>query len=540
MLTSGFRPALAQASSDDRMKSIEQQIQALQQELRNVRRDLSAKDAQVRAAQRDAAAAQRAATAAPPPAPLLVPPPLVAQQSPLPPVKGAPPDATVLPVSTTGFGKIQVGGVTITLGGFLEAAGIYRSRNEAADITSNWNAIPFSNAVGNHLSEFHQSERQSRLSLLMQGSPTPTLDVSGYFEGDLLGAAPTANSNESNSYNPRVRQAFVELDKKDWGLHVTGGQAWSLLTLTKTGLTPRQEQLPLVIDAQYVPGFTWARQPQLRITENIDNGPFWLGLSLENPQAVYYTGPNGTGLPGADTVTTTLAGGSGYASTNNYSADVAPDIILKGAADTGFGHFEAYGLARFIRDRVSQVNYGTNKTTLGGGGGVAAFIPIIPGALELQASALAGAGIGRYGSAQLPDATIGANGAPKPIPEVQALIGLTGHPVSTVDVYGYIGTEQESRESFSLAGKGYGYGSPLYSNAGCGTELSPLACVGNTSGIVQGAVGYWWRFLHGGFGTLQTGAEYSYTRRSTFAGVGGSPRTNENIVMVSLRYYPFQ
>ncbi len=58
--------------------------------------------------------------------------------------------------------------------------------------------------------------------------------------------------------------------------------------------------------------------------------------------------------------------------------------------------------------------------------------------------------------------------------------------------------------------------------------------------IVQGTLGGWWRFLHGGYGTMQVGAQYSYTRRSTFSGVGGSPGADNNTVLVSFRYLPFQ
>lgn len=109
-----------------------------------------------------------------------------------------------------------------------------------------------------------------------------------------------------------------------------------------------------------------------------------------------------------------------------------------------------------------------------------------------------------------------------------------------VNLYAYVGTEQIGRYAFNLRNVRYGYGNPLYSNAGCDIELSPLACVANTSGIVQGTLGGWMRFLKGGYGTLQAGAQYSYTRRSLFAGIGGSPVTDDNMVFLSLRYLPFQ
>ena len=171
---------------------------------------------------------------------------------------------------------------------------------------------------------------------------------------------------------------------------------------------------------------------------------------------------------------------------------------------------------------------------------------MIKGRLDLQGNVLVGEGIGRYGSAQLPDATFSRTGAPLPLPEVIAMVGLVGHPVKSVDLYGYVGTEQIAhRESFTEGGKGYGYGSPLYSNVGCNIE-QPIAttlaqpCTANTSGVVQGTIGTWWRFLKGDFGTMQTGVQYSYTRKTAFDGKGGSPSTDDNMVFFSFRYLPFQ
>jgi hypothetical protein len=80
---------------------------------------------------------------------------------------------------------------------------------------------------------------------------------------------------------------------------------------------------------------------------------------------------------------------------------------------------------------------------------------------------------------------------PSPIPEVETLIGLISHPSLEVDLYPYAGTEQAGKTAFTLAGKGYGYGSPLFVNSGCSTELNPLACTGNTAGITQATNGAW-------------------------------------------------
>jgi hypothetical protein len=523
-------PAPAQAQDADRINSIQQQINALQSELRRMRQDSARRDAELRQTQREAAEARQRAvqTVAPPVAAAAPPAQLAAETTPKLPL-----------------GEFQTGGITIKLGGFVEAAGIYRSRNEVSDIASSWASIPLGNTPAAHESEVRGTARQSRFSMLIEGKPDAVTSIAGYGEFDFQGAAPTANSTESNSYNPRIRQLYATYDRSDLGFEFLAGQAWSLLTLNQKGIQPRTESPPLTIDAQYVPGFSWTRQPQVRVVKTLFDNTLALGISLESPQTNFTTGgftsgTNGVTLPQGGFANINNPGGSGFASTVNYSSDIAPDVIVKAALDPGFGHYEVYGLARFLHDRTDSVGAGHNNTTIAGGGGAAVVLPVVPGLLDFRASFLAGYGIGRYGSGQLPDATIKPDGTPAPIPEVQALVGLVAHPDPAVDVYGYVGTEQAGRTSYTVAGKGFGYGSELFTNTGCFTELSAATCTGNTSSLTQGTVGAWWKFLHGNFGTMEMGAQYSYTKRNIFNGIGGSPSTDESIVLLSFRYLPFQ
>ena len=142
-----------------------------------------------------------------------------------------------------------------------------------------------------------------------------------------------------------------------------------------------------------------------------------------------------------------------------------------------------------------------------------------------RSAAWPGAEISRYDPTQLPDATVGSRGQPVSLPGWEALAGLIGHPVPAMDLYGYLGTDGVSDRSFDTNVKGrvtaYGYGNPLYVNTGCEIELSPAStCAANTSRVVQGTVGAWYRLLHGPYGTMQVGAQYSYTRRFVFQGLG--------------------
>ena len=444
---------------------------------------------------------------------------------------------------------VCIGNTSITLGGFVDVTGFYRGRNETAGLTTSWAGIPFANSPNYHIGELRESSQYSRLSLLVQSSPHDMGTLTAYFEGDLNGSGVTSTTVQTNSYSPRVRQAFGAFDDTAWGVHLVAGQAYSLVTPNAVGLVARQEQLPLTIDSGYVPGFVYTRQPQIRLTKDF-GGRYWVGVSLETPQTVWAFNGGGAGrstaavttLPSGGVLNLANAGSGGLNTTVNYSIDSVPDIVVKAAADTGFGHYEVYGLGRVMNARTAFPGKGVNRSALAGGLGAAATVPVVPGLVDLTANVLAGQGIGRYGAGQLPDATIKADGGPAPLPEVEALLGVIGRPTPLLALFAYAGVESIGRKSFAAGGTGYGYGSRLFDNSGCGSELSSL-CPGanaNTHTLIDGTVGAWYRIAKGGFGTVATGLEYSYARRALYSGLGGAPTTDESLVELSLRYLPFE
>ncbi len=571
--TFSVSPALAQNAGDN-LNSIESEIKDLQKELKRLKQQL-ADQAKAKAAEaQKARAAATAAPVAPYAAPNLAqasPPTLVPQQ--LPPTIAPPPavGTSVNPTPPAAFSdeypittvppppgsdslysaspailtqlapgySLRIGGLTVTLGGYVEAASIYRNHNETAGVGSNFNtAVPMANNPNYYIGEFRMDARQSRWAALAQGNISNSISVAAYLEGDFLSAAPTANSIESSSYNPRWRLYYAQIDDSDLGLHALVGEGWSLATMFKTGMVPRQELIPIDPEAQYIVGFTWTRNMEYRLVKSFDDNRWNVGLSLENPASNWYVGPNGTGVPG--TTYYQFPGGPLYFSGTNYSFDAAPDVILKTTYDPGFGHYELYGLGRWLRDRTTIGTGGNNHITPAGGVGGGVLYSFFDQWLDVYSTFLAGYGIGRYTTAGLPDATVGRDGSPAPIPGAQLLIGAIAHPSDAVDAYLYFGTEQERATAFTNAGKGYGYGSALYSNAGCDIQSNPV-CTANTSGVTEGSVGFWWRFLEGkNVGVFLAGPQYQYIRRATFAGVGGAPKVNEQIWMFSMRYYPFQ
>jgi hypothetical protein len=103
-------------------------------------------------------------------------------------------------------------GVKITLGGFAEADSIYRSRNTANDLSTSWNSIPFASTAAGHEDQLTFTGRQSRITALVEGQVNPDIKLSYYGELDFQGAAQSANLNQSDSFNPRIREMYGTID----------------------------------------------------------------------------------------------------------------------------------------------------------------------------------------------------------------------------------------------------------------------------------------------------------------------------------------
>jgi hypothetical protein len=452
-----------------------------------------------------------------------------------------------VPVNSAGASNLTDGehpaaihfrGITLTPGGFFDTTGIYRTHNENADVDSTFGGIPFSGTANAHLSEFRGSARASRLSLLAEGK-IGTWKASGYAEVDFEGAAPTANELESNSFNPRARQLWAQLEFNN-GLSISGGQTWSLLTTYRKGIELRQEMVPMTIDLQHVPGYNWARQWSFRVTKNFHNN-MWAAFSVENPEtSLSVVNPPG-GVFGFNTSPNATSPGSVFTlsntpGANGISTDVAPDLIGKLVFEPGWGHYEIKAIGRFFRDRFDS----SNNYTAGGGAGIGVVLPATK-KLDVILEGLAGTGIGRYASGLGPDVTLRPDGRIVPLRTLHTMAGLEWHPTPRWDWYVYGGDEYYSRTSYiNTAGLPVGYGSRLNDNSGCQLE-SPSAtqpCQAQTRSLWQVQPGFWYRFYKGPAGTVAMGMSYSYTNRSTWVGLGGlQPKGIENIVMTSFRYY---
>jgi hypothetical protein len=469
----------------------------------------------------------------------------------------------------------------MTWGGFLAAETAFRQHNTVSDLGTPFAAIPypFSPQYSEH--EFRGSARNSRLSLLVEGTIDPVQKLAGYYEMDFYGTGITSNYNQTNSWDMRLRQAHITYDNTDWGFHLLAGQAWSLATQNIVGITPRKENIPLTIEANYVVGFNFARSWQLRFAEDFGQG-FWGAISLENPAEQVF----GTASAGAIANNGTVNGlivnwanpGNTFLSssalpTNVFNTETAPDVIGKLAYDAyDWGHFEALGMVRFFTDSVFTCAPGTfslvtgacvlgstvpgsatSHITTGWGVGGSALVHIVPQYVDVQGSVLYGRGIGRYGAAQAaPDVVVASDGTLSPITALQALGGIVLHPWEGLDIYGYGGFERADEKLFAAAvgpGGVIGFGNPNVNNNGCGlvtnasfSTVGPTNCAAINKEVDMITAGFWQNIWKGSYGRLTAGLQWEWIQRKSFdtgPGLGGAVSTTDNVFLTALRYYPF-
>jgi hypothetical protein len=583
----------AQQADLDKIEQMQRQMQQLQEQMKQVKSELieaKRKAAEVKAAE---------------------------QKSEIPPAFNGAYGADLKPFPTKAPSILDR--VKLTWGGFLAAEAVYRQHSAVSDLGTPFDGIPYPFSPLYGEGEFRGSARQSRLSLLVEGALTPAQKLSGYYEMDFLGVGVTSNYNQSNSWAPRLRQAFFEYDNNDWGFHFLAGQAWSLLTQNTVGITARKENTPLVIDPNYVAGFDYARSWQVRFVQDWGTWASF-GVSVEAPAEIVYgsTGavscsfPAGTGAPAPAPGTgcgningwavnfsnaaqsgppSGFLGSGAYG--NPFTTDEIPDIIAKAAFDPGWGHYEVFGLQRFFTDNVyrcaiAQTPAGATgaggqtvglcdttiannvagpqhvRITTGEGIGGSVLLPIWPKFIDVQASALYGKGIGRYGASSLSDVVVGPDGSLVPITAVHFLGGVIVHPWVGLDVYAYAGTEKAQANYWSIVSTGSvlgltGFGVPSANNTGCYiTTLNSFTggannCNAINHQITSVAAGFWQDMYKGPMGRVAAGLQYEWVRREAFAGYGpstglafgatltppGSVRTDDQAVFASLRYYPF-
>ena len=440
----------------------------------------------------------------------------------------------------------QFAGVKFTLWGWLEAATVFRNHNTVNDMLTVFAAIPYPYSPLYKEHEFHGTARQSQISLLAEGDIDSAQRLAAYFQLDFLAVGQESNYLVTNDWPLRLRHAYLTYDNDNWGFHLLAGQEWSMMMPNEVGIVPRKELIPLTINANYLVGYQFTDNMQIRFVKDFDN-KLWFGLSLENPATSLAPGIPATvnGLA----INATNTGTGGFLEGVPVTPSVAPDIIEKVAWDPGWGHYEAIAIQRFFVDNTLCVTAAPTgcapgtaraRTTVGAGVGGNFLLPVIPKYLEVMGGVFYGRGIGRYGAGALPDVTIAPDGSLTPLTALHAWAGIQFYPWEGLALYGYAGLEQNSASYFGT----FGYGNPTFDNSGC---LTPTAmtfatgtsatCVADNKRLVDAKIGFWQNLYNGPIGRFVLGVELEYIKRYAFGGIGGAPSTDNQVAFTSLRYY---
>lgn len=200
-------------------------------------------------------------------------------------------------------------------------------------------------------------------------------DIGGLIELDFQ-VTSDGNERVSNSYTPRMRQAYLTID--NWLL----GQAWT----TFQDVSALPDNLDFIGPAE---GTVFIRQPMIRYT----NGPFQ--IALEQPETEV-TGPAGERLLPGD--------------------DIAPDIVLRYNQKREWGHLTLAAIGRALHVEDDIVPAARADTVFGFGASASGKLKVGEKD-DFRFMATYGEGIGRYiGVNIVNDVAVGASGKLETIP----------------------------------------------------------------------------------------------------------------------------
>ena len=250
---------------------------------------------------------------------------------------------------------------TFTFGGYVKFDALATNFNDGTvDNTSVLRDIHFPGAipVGGSNETFATLDYHAKESRFNLGTSTVLSNgksIRAFFEVDFL-LAGQGDERVSNSFNPRLRQAFFEYD--EWLL----GQTWSTFMI-----------LDIVEDLDFggtAEGFVFVRQPQVRFTRG--------GLQVA-----------------VETSETTLTPWEESGRQDSGNA-VVPDIVARYNLDGDWGHVSAAGILRRLNHEFEDgAGVIVNETETGFGltvGGLVNFLERD----DIRFQATAGNGLGRY------------------------------------------------------------------------------------------------------------------------------------------------
>jgi len=432
--------------------------------------------------------------------------------------------------------SFRIGGAEFTPGGYMDFATFFRSTNTGNTGGTSFNAIPFSNTIGGHLTETRLSAQRSLVSLKVTDKFGKN-DVTGYMEMDFLGNDAANVEVSANSHTFRQRLYFLDLKRDKW--EFLGGQAWSMLTPNRRGLSPMPADVFITMneDFNYQVGLTWTRAPQFRAVYH-PNDNWAIGFAMENPQQ--YVGAGEVIFPFAFNA---QLGPQFDAANNAGTPNAYPDFIVKTAYDTDVNgkhfHAEVGGLATSVKITDLASGNFVHHVKMGGGVEAALNLEVVKN-FRFVANAFYGNGGGRYMFGMAPGAVIYPNaaGTDVGISLVHSGAGLAGFEYQATPktlITGYYGGWYAQRNSFpdwTSGVVGPCSGKPC---VGFGGLNSPNSSNKSIQEATLGWTQTFWKNPQ--YGTLMFVTQGSYLSRSPWFVAAGAPK-NAHLFMAwtSLRY----
>ncbi len=296
--------------------------------------------------------------------------------------------------------SFRIGGADFTPGGFVDFENIFRSTNTTNSTATTFGAIPFSNTVQGHLTEFRTTGQYSRYNLKVSGKYGAN-NIVGYLEGDFNGNDAANVFVTSNPHTNRIRLYWLDLKRGQW--EFLAGQAWGLETPNRKGLSPNPADLMLTLgeDANVHVGIPYTRAGLFRAVWHANDNFQW-GVEIQNPQQ--FVGAGEVIFPFAFNAQL----GTQFDANNNAGAPNAfPDILTKFAYDAGHVHFEAGGIVTSKKITILPVGGTSFNSHSKVGGGVLGGVNFeLAKNFHLVANGMWGTGIGRYMIGSGPDAVV--------------------------------------------------------------------------------------------------------------------------------------
>jgi hypothetical protein len=434
----------------------------------------------------------------------------------------APPDTNSVPP------YLRLGSVCITPVGFVDATFVWRDKNAASGIGTNFGSVPYNNVATGKLSESRFSIQNSRLGLRVDGDWKGTHFI-GYNEFDFLGTSGASNLNTTNGgVVPRLRLFWVDARKGNW--EFLAGQSWSMLTPNRVGISPLPGDIfySQVMDVNYMAGLTWTRQPGFRVLYHAAGDKLTFGLSAEEPDQ--YLGGSGGGstavLPAAYTgLSGTQLDANNF--TNLYAGpQLTPDFIGKIAVDPSSRfHAEVAGIVSTFKIlNTANIPAGETFTKAGGGIQVGLNGEIFKG-FRLISTNFWGDGEGRYLFGQAPDVVVNATGNFNLLHAGGTVDGFEAR-AGKILLFGYYGGIYIDKDVVIDAnGKpvGYGYTGSANSQNKAIQEI--------TFGFNQTM----WASPR--YGAINLIGQYEYlTRNPWYIALGAPDQTHDNTIYFDIRY----